>query len=57
MGNHKLGDNLTLLNTIYRYAHKDEKGDFQPDSMTLIWKDLDNNKKEHATLQSIGIIC
>ena len=50
MGNHKPGDNLTLLNTIYRYAHKDEKGDFQPDSMTLIWKDLDNNKKEHATL-------
>ena len=50
MGKHKPGDNLTLLNTIYRYGYKDDNNNLHPDSMTLVWKDLDNGVKEHATL-------
>lgn len=50
MGKHKPGDNLTLLNTIYRYGYKDDNNNLHPDSMTLVWKDLDSGVKEHTTL-------
>lgn len=50
MGNHKPGDNLTILNVEYERPHRKEDGKLSKDYITLIYKNLDNGTKEHKTI-------
>ena len=51
MSKHKPGDNITLLNTSYHRPVKDpDTGKRSSDYITLIYKDLDKDVKEHKTI-------
>lgn len=47
---HNAGDNLTLLNVEYERPHRTESGKLTKDYITLIYKNLDTNEKEHKTI-------
>jgi DNA polymerase elongation subunit (family B) len=44
------GSNITILNTIYHRAQKDENGKYGNSSIDIIFKDLDTNEKKVYTI-------
>jgi hypothetical protein len=50
IGNYQRGSNLSLLNTIYHYPRKDDKGNWQHGAIDLIIKDNDTGEKFLETI-------
>ena len=45
LSGYKPGDNITIMNSIYHYGYRDEEGKLHDDTMTIVFKDLNDGKK------------